>query len=83
MSDLHARIAREAELHGLGWIDNGKPDAHCYCGYRPRIGESWHYHVASGIIRDLGLREERDISPARSWRPSTINRRYVTNWEAE
>jgi hypothetical protein len=39
---LRDRIAQTMEAHGLGWIDNGKPDARCYCGHRPRLGESWH-----------------------------------------
>jgi len=51
---LRTRIAQEMESHGLGWIDNGKPDiARCYCGYRPRIGESWHYHVTDVLIGEL------------------------------
>jgi len=58
--DLRTRIWRTIEAHGLGWIDNGKPDiARCHCGYRPqRLGESWHYHLADAVIRVLGLRVE-------------------------
>lgn len=49
---LRKRIAQTAEKHGLGWIDN----ARCYCGYVPRLGESWHWHVADAVIVALGRR---------------------------
>jgi len=75
MSDLRTRTWRTLEAHGLGWIDNGKPDAHCLCGHIPRLGESWHFHVADAVIRELGL--------------TRVNRservplhRYVTDWKA-
>ena len=52
MSDtVRDRMFRAMEEHGLGWIDNGKPTAHCWCGYQPqRLGESWHMHVADALI---------------------------------
>jgi len=91
MSDLlRTRVAREIESHGLGWIDNGKPDiARCHCGYRPqRLGESWHFHVADAVIRELGLREQTGNDAAA---PQVIpcvdnlrtHHRYVTEWTAD
>lgn len=78
--DLRTRIWRLLEAHGTGWINNGTDLCRCYCGYRAqRLGESWHYHTADAVIRELGMREER-------WKtddPTMLRghwTRYVTDW---
>ena len=53
MSDLRTRTWRMLEAHGVGWIGNGNPDAHCLCGHIGRLGDSWHFHVADVLIREL------------------------------
>lgn len=53
---LHDKLWRTMQAHGVGWIDNGTPDAHCYCGHRPaRLGASWHAHVADAILTIPGI----------------------------
>ena len=53
---LRYRLWRQLESHGIGWIDNGKPDPHCLCGHRPtRLGASWHFHVADAILAIPGI----------------------------
>jgi hypothetical protein len=37
--------------------------------------------MADAVIRELGLREEVEILPRRSWRPTNQMHRYVTEWE--
>lgn len=62
IDDLHDKLWRAMQAHGVGWIDNGTPDAHCYCGHRPaRLGASWHVHVADSVVTEIGLREEKAI----------------------
>ena len=49
--NLRDRLWRQLESHGIGWVDNGKPDVRCLCGHRPsRLGASWHVHVADAIL---------------------------------
>jgi hypothetical protein len=79
MSDLRDRMFRAMEEHGLGWIDNGKPTAHCWCGYQPQMGESWHMHVADAVIAELGLRYQ--LAPEGG--PWTGHHRYLTDWKWE
>ena len=76
--DLRKRIWRTLEAHGLGWIDNGKPDAHCLCGHVPRLGESWHFHVADALIRELGLHEEQEPT---GWGRDVTATRIVSEWK--
>ena len=53
---LRDRMWRSLESHGIGWIDNGKPDVRCLCGHHPsRLGASWHVHVADAILAIPGI----------------------------
>ena len=53
MTDLRDRIASVLVEHGGGWIDNGKPDTRCRCGYRPSLGEAHFHHAADAVIAAL------------------------------
>lgn len=56
MSDsLRDRMLRELARHYGGWIDNGKPDSHCQCGHRGRLGEHHRRHVADAILVIPGI----------------------------
>lgn len=56
MSDsLRDRMLRELARHFGGWIDNGKPDSHCQCGHRGRLGEHHSRHVADAILAIPGI----------------------------
>ena len=82
--NLRTRTWRALEAHGLGWIDNGKPEiARCYCGYRPHLGESWHFHVADVLIRELGLQREERLGIWCSTGLTEPQHRYVTEWTAD
>jgi len=48
-------ILAELARHFGGWIDNGKPDAHCQCGHRGRLGEHHSRHVADAILAIPGI----------------------------
>lgn len=74
---LRDKMAKIAERHGLGWIDNGTDHARCYCGHSPRLGDSWHWHVADAVIRELGLRVQ---VAGPDGIVGTGKYRYVTDW---
>ena len=77
--DLRTRIWRTLEAHGLGWIDNGKPDAHCLCGHVPRLGESWHFHVADAVIAEIG----NEIAPQYHYLMPDGSDPGFTDWKAD
>ena len=39
--------------------------------------------AADAVIREMGLREEVEILPRRSWRPTNRMHRFVTDWETD
>lgn len=78
---LHDTLWRTMQAHGVGWIDNGTPDARCYCGHRPdRLGASWHAHVADAVVTEIGLREEMKYPGGTFSFTPPQRRRYVTDW---
>ena len=83
MSDTpHDKLWRTMQAHGVGWIDNGTPDAHCYCGHRPdRLGASWHAHVATAILALPGIAvvELPELMANREEVPQSI--RHQSMWE--
>ena len=80
MSDLRTRTWRMLEAHGVGWIGNGRPDAHCLCGHIGRLGDSWHFHVADVLIRELGLTRDSTLLV---WWANETGYRYDTDWKAD
>jgi hypothetical protein len=81
--DLRTRTWRMLEAHGVGWIDNGTPDAHCLCGHVGRLGDSWHFHVADVLIRELGLKQEVRYGEPKSYTADSKSTRYVTEWKSD
>lgn len=74
MDDLRINMFKLMQEHGLGWVDNGNTDiAHCYCGYRPKLGQSWHLHVVDALIEKLELAPHDDNYNV-AWT------RYITGW---
>ena len=50
---LRDQVLRVLAAHVGEWIGNGRPDAHCQCGYRGRLGELHSVHVADAVIAAL------------------------------
>lgn len=49
----------------------------------PRATQDMYREDADAVIRELGLRQEVEILPRRSWRPTNQKHRYVTEWSAD
>jgi isopentenyldiphosphate isomerase len=80
MSDLRTRIAAVLMAHPDKW------DGTC-CGdpnLEIEVQEDWAEHVADAVIRELGMKEERDrpYSTRHDWQ-GDWRHRYVTEWKAD
>lgn len=78
--------------HGIGWINNGKQDARCHCGYRPSLGEAWQKHIADSVIREFGIQVEFMSNPGgtiltrldgKVLSDTRFMRRYVSKWKCD
>ncbi len=70
MTDLRARIAAALAAHQR---DEGEPSGYCECGAIVFSGEM-DGHQADAVIRELGLRQERQQGPY------NFLYRYATDW---
>lgn len=67
--------------HAGEWIGNGKPDAHCRCGHRGRLGELHSAHVADAVIAELNKDTALVILPTREkwgWADGSV----AIDWDA-